>query len=321
MTTPDGAAILASQGVDVNAWATDFTRHTAPLTEFFVGNPQRDGIPALDSPSFETVDEAGEWLEPREPVVEVVVGDDARAYPLQVVIWHEIVNDEIGRQPVSVTFCPLCNTALAFDRRLDDNVLDFGTSGMLRNSDLVMYDRQTESLWQQFDGEGVIGELAGRRLDAVPAAIVAWEDFAQRHPDGAVLSRETGFRRNYGVNPYPGYDTVDQAPFFPADNLDDGRLPPKARVVFLERNGEAIAIPFSGLEAAGTIEFMAGDEQLVAEWLPGVRSALNAQRIQASEEAGSARVTVAGTDELVSFQTPFWFAVAAFRPDTRVLTD
>ena len=199
---------------------------------------------------------AGSILEPREPVVEVVIGDDARAYPLRIMIWHEIVNDVVGGLPVSVTFCPLCNTAIVFDRNLNGRVLDFGTSGNLRNSDLVMWDRQTETWWQQFGGEGVVGELAGERLAQVPARITAWEDFAARFPDGLVLSQDTGFSRQYGLNPYAGYDSVDTQPFFPTDNRDDDRLPPKERVVFVD--GEtAVVIAFSALEAAGTIEFSA----------------------------------------------------------------
>ncbi|MFQ5425555.1 MAG: DUF3179 domain-containing protein [Gaiellales bacterium] len=316
----EAKAILQARGVFTDEWNTDFTRHTVPFEEILSGGPLRDQIPPLDNPNFETTAEAGQYLEAREPVVQLVVGDDARAYPLRVMIWHEIVNDEVGAQPISVTFCPLCNTSIAFDRRLDDMVLSFGTSGTLRNSDLVMWDRQTESWWQQFGGEGIIGELAGRKLTQVPASIVAWEDFVAGHPDGQVLSQDTGFDRAYGQNPYTGYDTVDQPPFFPADNLDDNRLPPKARVVFLERGGDAVAIPFSALAEAGTIEFSAGGETFVAEWLAGARSALGDASIADADEVGSATVTVAATGETATFDTPFWFAVAAFRPDAAVIS-
>ena len=173
--TPSGKPIQITPNfedelrVSLGGWTTDFTRHTVPLEEFLGGGPPRDGIPPIDEPTFDTVEEAGGYLEAREPVVEVVIDGEARAYPLRILVWHEIVNDVIGDTPVSVTFCPLCYTAIAFDRRFDGEVLDFGTTGNLRNSDLVMWDRQSETWWQQFSGEGVVGEHAGELLTQVPA--------------------------------------------------------------------------------------------------------------------------------------------------------
>ncbi len=290
-----------------------------PLGEFASGGPGKDGIPAVDEPRFVPVADADEWLEEREPVIELELSGTARAYPIQILIWHEIVNDVVAGTPVAVTFCPLCNTALVFDRRLGDRVLDFGTTGNLRNSDLVMYDRQTESWWQQFGGEAVVGELAGAKLAQLPARIVAWEDFASRHPDGEVLSRDTGNPRPYGSNPYAGYDDVDSPPFFPAANLDDDRLPSKERVVLLEHSGDVAVIPFSALEAAGTIELDVGGERFEVSWVPGVRSALDSGDIAAGRTAGSAIVRSVPTGEPVAFDTPFWFAVAAFRPDARIV--
>jgi hypothetical protein len=322
--TPSGKTIVVTPSyedelrVSTSQWSTDFTRHTVPLGDILGGGPGKEGIPAIDDPSFVSVDEADALLEPSEPVIEVVLDGVARAYPLRVLIWHEIVNDVLGQTPVTVTFCPLCNAAIAFDRRHGDRVLDFGTTGNLRNSDLVMYDRQTETWWQQFGGEGIVGELAGEQLTQVPAAIVAWQDFAKRHPDGSVLSQDTGFSRPYGANPYVGYDTIDQPPFFPVENLDDDRLPPKERVVLLDRPGETIVVPFSTLELAGAIEVEVAGEPLTVEWVTGVRSALNDQSIVDAEDRGSARVTNAA-GELVAFDTPFWFSVAAFRPNAEIV--
>jgi hypothetical protein len=312
------AAAEEELSVSTAGWETDFSKHTVPLGEFASGGPPKDGIPAIDEPAFQSVAEAREWLEAREPVVEVELGGEARAYPLQILVWHEIVNDEVGGTPVSVTFCPLCYTALAFDRRLDGMVLDFGTTGNLRNSDLVMYDRQTESWWQQFGGEAVVGELAGKRLTQVPARIVAWEDFASRHPDGLVLSRDTGYSRLYGQNPYIGYDDVDSPPFLLGRPVDDDRLPPKERVVYLERGGEAVAVPFPALAEAGSIRLELGGETLVVELVPEVRSALDEPDVNDGRLVGSARVTTAA-GEPIPFDTPFWFAVAAFRPDIRLV--
>ncbi|MGH2403427.1 MAG: DUF3179 domain-containing (seleno)protein, partial [bacterium] len=181
-------------------WKTDFTKHSVPLSQITSGGPPKDGIPAIDKPVFETVADAGKWLKAKEPVIFFESNGDVRAYPLQILIWHEIVNDTVGGQPVTVTFCPLCNTAIAFDRRLDGRVLDFGTTGMLRFSDLVMYDRQTESWWQQITGEAIVGVLTGKQLKFLPAQIVAWETFARTFPAGKVLSRNTGHVRPYGQN-------------------------------------------------------------------------------------------------------------------------
>jgi hypothetical protein len=243
----------------------------------------------------------------------------AGAYPLQILVWHEIVNDEVAGMPVAVTFCPLCNTALVFDRRLDGRVLDFGTTGNLRHSDLVMYDRQTESWWQQFGGEGVVGELAGEKLEQLPARIVAWVEFAGRHPDGDVLSQDTGFGRDYGRNPYAGYDDVDSGPFFRAKGANDDRLLPKERVVFIKLGDEAVAVPFSFLAKEKTIEVEVAGERLEVRWVPGVRSALDSPFVAGGREVGSAEVRSLATGDEVAFDQPFWFAVASFRPDIRIV--
>jgi Protein of unknown function (DUF3179) len=305
--------------IDTKGWRTDFSKHSVPLSEFRSGGPGKDGIPAIDEPKFVSVSDADAWLEEREPVIELELEGEARAYPIQILIWHEIVNDTVAGRPVAVTFCPLCNTALVFDRRLDGRVLDFGTTGNLRSSDLVMYDRQTESWWQQFGGEAVVGELTGAGLEHIPARIVAWEDFAARHPGSDVLSRDTGHNRAYGANPYRGYDDVDSGPFFGARNSDDNRLAPKERVVFIERGGEAIAVPFTALEDAGRLEVEVGGDLLEVEWIPGVRSALDSTDIFEGRTVGSAEVRSVDSDAPVAFDTPFWFAVAAFRPDVQIV--
>jgi Protein of unknown function (DUF3179) len=319
----ESGATAADDELNVSAsgWETDFSRHTVPLSEFLSGGPGKDGIPAIDGPTFVSVEEAADWLADREPVIELELDGVARAYPLQILVWHEIVNDEVAGTPVAVTFCPLCNTAIVFDRRHDGRVLDFGTTGNLRHSDLVMYDRQTESWWQQFGGEAVVGELAGAELELVPSRIVAWEDFAARHPDGGVLSRETGFGRDYGRNPYAGYDDVDSGPFFPAAGADDDRLLPKERVVFVELGDDAVAVPFSVLAKEQRMEVEVGGERLEVLWVPGVRSALDSPFVEAGREVGSAQVRSHESGEPVAFDQPFWFAVASFRPDIRVVRE
>ena len=191
-------------------WSTDFSKHTVPLEEFTSGGPPKDGIRSIDRPSFVTVREADDWLKDREPVAVVRVNGVTKAYPLSILIWHEIVNDEIGGEPVTVTYCPLCNTTIAFDRNFDGQVLEFGTTGRLRHSDLVMYDRQSETWWQQATGEGLVGQYAGDRLTLIPATVMNWRSVKEQLEDALVLSRDTGFpadlRKRYGNNPYQGYD-------------------------------------------------------------------------------------------------------------------
>lgn len=297
-------------------WSTDFDNHSVPFSEITSGGPGKDGIPAIDAPRFVSVPAVG-FLRDREPVIELALGGEVRGYPIQILMWHEIVNDEIAGTPVAVTFCPLCNTAIAFDRRVDGRLLDFGTTGNLRHSDLVMYDRQTESWWQQFSGEAIVGDLTGRRLEQLPARIVSWGDFRRRHPDGNVLSRDTGFSRTYGDNPYAGYDDIDSPPYFAAANEDDDRLPPKERVVYLEAGDDAVAVPYSTLRARRELEVKVGDRTLLVRWAPGVASALDDYAIAEGADIGSAEVVEDGRP--VVFVEPFWFSVAAFRPDVRIV--
>jgi Protein of unknown function (DUF3179) len=219
--------------------------------------------------------------------------------------------------PVSVTFCPLCNTAIVFDRRVDGEVLSFGTTGKLRDSDLVMYDRETESWWQQFSGEALVGELTGMELEQLPARMVAWSDFRREHPSALVLDKETGFFREYGANPYAGYDSIDSSPLFAVRNDDDDRLPPKERVVYVEVGTSAFAVPFSSLMKERTIEIDTDSGALAVNWEGGVASALDEAAIATGRDVGAATVLLEG--EPVPFSEPFWFAVAALRPDIEIV--
>jgi Protein of unknown function (DUF3179) len=280
---------VAQASVSRAGWRTDFTRCLVSLSEFRGAGPPRDGIPPVDRPKFESVGQADSWLQAREPVIYLEVGGEARAYPLQIMTWHEIVNDEVAGTPVSVTFCPLCNTAIVFDRRLDDRVLDFGTTGNLRLSDLVMWDRQTESWWQQASGESLVGELAGARLTMLPAATIAWSEFKAQRPTGQVLSRDTGHQRDYGRNPYVGYDDVSQSPFL-FDGPSDGRLRPMERVVTVSLGGEDVAYPFTALADRRVIADSVGGQRIVLFYQPGAASALDARDIASSRDVGAAGV-------------------------------
>jgi hypothetical protein len=190
-----------------HAWPdTDFSKSSVDFKEILSGGPPKDGIPSIDDPKFVPLSEITD-IAATEPVISLEINGEAKGYPLRVLTWHEIVNDELGGVPITVTFCPLCNAAITFDRRVNGKVLDFGTTGKLRNSDLIMYDRQTESWWQQFIGEAVIGEMMGAVLKILPARLESFERFAARYPNAKVLVPCNPHQRPYGANPYVGYDT------------------------------------------------------------------------------------------------------------------
>jgi len=264
---------------------TDFSKSIVDFDEIQSGGPPRDGIPALDDPDFIPAQRA-DWLHPQEPVIVVTVGDDSRAYPLQIMIWHEIVNDTVNDLPLAVTFCPLCNATLVFEREFDGRVLDFGTTGRLRMSDLLMYDRQTETWWQQFTGKGLIGKYAGEHLTEYPARIVAFEDFKTQHPEGPVLSRRTGHNRPYGDNPYRGYDRIDQSPFM-FDGETDPRLPPMERVLAVRVGDESRAYPFGEFEDPRVVNDEVGGKPVAVFASGEALSALDDRKIRSSRRVPS----------------------------------
>ena len=268
-------------------FSTDFSRRTVSWGEILSGGPPKDGIPAVDAPEFESIAAADEWLEGPDPVIMYSHGDVTRAYPLSILIWHEIVNDVVNGQPVTITFCPLCNASIAFNRNFDGQVLDFGTTGRLRNSDLIMYDRQSETWWQQFTGEGIIGQYAGEQLHFLTSQVLSWEDFKASHPDAEVLARPD-MPRNYGYNPYVGYDSTSH-PFLFLDTPDP-RLDPVERVLGLTTETEAIAYPFSLLQEAGVVQDAFGGAELVIFHKPGLASALDSSVISKGKDIGAVAV-------------------------------
>jgi hypothetical protein len=265
---------------------TDFATASIDLGEIRSGGPPKDGIPALDRPEFVSHAEV-DWLDPREPVIALNDAGQAKAYPLQILMWHEIVNDKLGELPVTVTFCPLCNAAIVFDRRVGDRILDFGTTGKLRKSDLVMYDRQTESWWQQFTGTAIVGQLTGTVLQRVPAQIIAYQDFRTAFPDGQVLSRETGYRRAYGRNPYRGYDRIDDQPFLFDDPVDP-RLPAMERILNVSVAGRHRIYPFAVFDDIPVINDEVAGVPVVIMSRRGTLSALDKADIADSREIPSA---------------------------------
>lgn len=287
---------------------TDFARHSIDLDEVFSGGPPRDGIPPIDEPRTVSVDEASEYLSDVDPVLGLVIDDKARAYPLRVLIWHEIANDTLAGVPIAVTYCPLCNTAIVFRRQVGSRVLDFGTTGRLRNSDLLMYDRQTETWWQQFLGEAIIGELTGTLLDMIPARLESFADFRARAPDGTVLVGDQ--TRPYGSTPYDGYDSMPR-PFLYGGPLPEG-IPALARVVRIA--DEAWSLDLVRREG----EILTGDMRL--RWSPGQASAVDTRDISTGKDVGSVIVQrlADGAWHDVAYSVDFAFAFAAFYPDSTI---
>src|SRR5262249_16899538 len=280
-------------------------------------------IPSIDAPRFERLNDGAVsgWaarIGNAEPVISLAIRDDARAYPLSILIWHEIVNDIVGSTPVTVTYCPLCNTSLVFERTVENRVLDFGTTGKLRNSDLVMYDRQTESWWQQFGGDAIVGAMSGKRLHLIPSRLESFGRFRKRFPNGQVLIPNNPGARNYGTNPYAGYDAGGQQPF-----LYDGSLPhgidPMERVIAVEtRPGYHVAWSLPLLRERGTID--AGD--IVIKWETGQTSALDKGIIGSGRDIGNVVVQRQQDGRLsdIPYDLPFAFAFHAFRPGSPIHT-
>ncbi len=282
-------ALAAVPSSHAGTLRTDLSKALVPLDEIVSGGPPPDGIPAIDRPVFIAPAAADGWLTSKEPVLALEIAGDARAYPLQILLWHEIVNDIVGGRPVVVTYCPLCNSGLVFDRVVDAVMLDFGTSGRLYKSDLLMYDRQSHSLWAQMEGRAIVGERVGTRLRRVPANTIAYGDWKAIFPRGKVLSRETGHTRLYGRNPYDAYDRPDSLPFL-LNGAPDRRRPPKERVVGVVLGGAARAYPWPALEKQGVVHDTLGGQSLVIFYRPGALSALDDRRMDQSRPIGATAV-------------------------------
>lgn len=283
------AATLNAQLPTAGAWKTDLSKTSIALSELRAGGPPKDGIPAIHNPRFVSNREAGTWLHPKEPVLMVEHGEEARAYPLQILIFHELVNDKIGDVPILASYCPLCNSALTFDRRIDGKTLTFGVSGMLRNSDMIMYDRQTDSLWQQFTGEGLVGAMTGKRLDIVSSQVVAFEQFTKSFPKGQILSRNTGYRMQYGRSPYAGYEFSSRL-MFPVPMKRTPPVRPMERVVAITLGGKTRAYPFEYLRKRGAVEGKAKGQRYVVFYEPSTLTTMDARRIVDGRAIGSAGV-------------------------------
>lgn len=283
----DGTELSDALEQATEPWPTDWTMRTVGLDEFRLGigaiDP-RDRIPPIDEPQFEPI-AAADWLDVREPGALVQLGGEVRFYPLSILTRHEIVNDTFGEAPVVVTFCPLCNTAIAFDARVDGQALRFGVSGLLRNSDLVMWDDVSTSLWQQITGEAVVGQFAGTQLDLIPTSIVAYGDVVENFPDAVALSRDTGFGIEYGANPYRAYSS-STSPFL-FDGEPDPRHAALSRVVGVTLDDNEKAYPFGSLREQRVVNDEVAGTPIVVLWGGETADALDAVDISESEAIGS----------------------------------
>jgi hypothetical protein len=333
-------------------------RPLVDVADLEAGGPPPDGISSIDKPRFQRAGEVP-GVRDNEPVLSLSIGGETRAYPVQIVIWHEVVNDTVDGVPVAVTYCPLCNSALAFDRRVRDRVLEFGVSGLLYRSNLVLYDRQTESLWPQLTGQAVAGHLAGARLRQYAVATVSYGEWRRAHPNGWVLSKDTGVIRQYGITPYEGYEDGDGSAAGPGTRGSaDRRLPPMERVVaFGDRSDDPTAVVTAWLARQRVASVAVNGKPATMWFRPGTTSAVDEYFVTDSRDVGATGVfrpyvdggrlhftfvdgafrdaetgsrwnllgeAVAGPLSghrlrRVPHVDTFWFAWVAYQPDTRVI--
>ena len=324
---------------DLEIMITDGTKHLIPLDKILSGGPPKDGIPSIDDPVFGAADAA--FVSDSDIVLGVEINGEAKAYPLFILVWHEIVNDVVGGVPVSVTYCPLCYTNQVFERTIGGQAVEFGVSGKLYNSNLLMYDRLTDSYWSQALGQAVVGELAGERLEIVPFDVIAWRDWKSLHQDTLVLSTDTGHIRAYNADPYEDYFASDRV-IFPLTNRD-GRLPPKAVILGFESGGEYKAYSQQDVESMRIInDHVSGKPILLASMYKDNARAfertIGGQVLEFVYEDG--RILDAGTRSewnydgvavsgdyagqslnRIGFSPGFWFEWAAFHPETQLYGD
>ncbi len=286
----------AVNGQELNGF--DVSSSAIPVDEIMSGGPPRDGIPALTNPAFDPASEV-EWLSPQDRLLALERNGEAKAYPLRILNWHEVVNDELSSEPIVVTYCPLCGTGMAFDPHVGDQRLEFGVSGLLYNSDVLMYDRQTESLWSQIEREAVTGPLRGERLELEPLVHTTWAHWREQNPNGLVLSRGTGHQRDYESDPYLSYAN-SQRTMYPVNRRDD-RLPAKSVVLGITLGESAAAFPLERLlDQPRPVREVVGSDELFVYYIPETETVL--------------ATTLEG--DLVPATLAYWFAWSAFHPET-----
>lgn len=280
----------------------DLSNAVLPVEQIMRGGPPKDGIPAISNPKLVGADQASH-VSANDRIVGISIDGVSKAYPISILNWHEIVNDRINDQSYAITYCPLCGTAVAFDANIDGRVTEFGVSGLLYNSDVLLYDRNTESLWSQIYASSISGEMVGKKLKMIPISHTSWQDWRSKHPDTLVLSDDTGYSRDYARDPYSGYET-SPALYFSVNNRAPETYHPKELVVGLEVDGVYKAYPFIELEKYGQSKFSddVNGQTITVSW-DGKNRAVNL-----SDSSGKDIAGIQG----------FWFAWFAFHPDTEV---
>lgn len=289
-TTPQGQTVLRGPTLPPVGppWLTNWEVRIAEPEEFVAVVP-RDSIRSLEAPRFDDFAGGNAWMSDDHPVIQVEINGDARAFPLGIISKHEVINTTIGGRALAVTFCPLCNSAIAFERVIEGQIVEFGVSGMLRKSDLVMWDRTTETLWQQLTGEALVGSMVGMKLELLSAPITSWGQFKQAFPDGLVLSVDTGFPFRYELNSYVGYEAGGPIQeYFDAES--DPRLRANERVAAIEIDDTRVAYSFEFLRQNPVVNATQANEAIVVVWTPGTASALDARTIDESRDAGATGV-------------------------------
>lgn len=275
----------------------DLSKVSIDKDEIFFGGPPRDGIPSIDRPEFIIASKV-DYLHDDDIVIGLVRGDTARAYPTRILVWHEIVNDVIGEDAVAVTYCPLCGTAMVFKRKINGKVRSFGVSGLLYRSDVLMYDRESESLWSQLAMKAVSGPAVGKELTWLPSEHITWKAWREKYPKGQVLSTNTGYHRNYGENAYASYFSSDKT-MFPVPHTRK-ELPNKAWVLGVVIDGKAKAYPINDLPSNNAIKDKVGNKQVVVRY---------------DAKKRFPQITGPKGEQIPSVMV-FWFAWQAFYPET-----
>ena len=315
METPEATSAGTNNEVQVpRSWSrefsTDFSKFSVDVTEVIAGGPPKDGIPSIDKPLFESISDADKWLDSREPVIVVQTPESApsgevKIYPLQILTWHEIVNDTINGHPITVTYCPLCNTGVVFMALVKTESgtaaepkekLEFGVTGFLRYSNMIMYDRQTESWWQQATGEAIAGVMTGKRLTIHPSLTLSFSDAKSIFPKALVLSRETGYSRPYGTNPYVGYDSKE-IPFLYQGPEVDSALRMLEQVIVVKHGDDSQAVPYSQLQEEGVVQFLLDGRKVAVFWKEGTASALDSRQIAQGRDIGSGNAFFTEVDQ------------------------
>lgn len=312
-----GGTFAAAQTAPERAWLkefpdTNFKKTSISFSTIITDGPKRDQIPPIHNPKYIAAADDTE-LGPLEPVIGVIINGDAKAFPLRILLWHEIVNDTIGGMPVLVSYCPLCNSGVVFDRRVAGKTLTFGNTGRIRHFDMVMYDQQTESWWQQFLGEAIVGDLTGQQMKLVPARLESFEKFKQRAPKGKLLIPDNARARPYGRSPYEGMESSSGGAFARYE-LPRG-VATMDRVVVI--GNEAWKLQ----DIRNVKKLVQGD--LTFTWTPGQNSIHDRQVIASGRDVGNVVVTKKTADGEVEFpyDVTFAFAFKAFRPDGKFHVD